>query len=629
MRFALAWTLRCCGALSLAFKGAGATRAEAATIATASAADTSAALYDIDLSSYDTNTFREERKTEVLGYRPVPLPKNARDLKVFDPIGGVTRNRTQDGAIDNVTQTGVMEPVVNSSMFVFEGLNSDTNANLLGYRVVPPDPVGAVGKDHYVQMTNVAFAVFDKNNGTIVNGPFPLGVLWDGFAIADCANTAGDPIALYDQFEERWILTQFSTGCLAGGNICYNCLAISETEDPTGRYHRYAFPSQPNPFNAAGTSAFPDYPKWGVWGDSYILTTRDFYFSSSQFFFAVSVFAIKKADVVGGQMDAQFMRFTIGDCVAYGIECPEGVKNVPFSRFTNGLLPPDVDGNNPPPPGTAAPLVSTTDNGVDFSGINWPDFDAFNIWELSVDWCAGTGSLDFVSQPVVANYSSTFGRRLVPQPGVGEENYLDALSQFIMYRLAYRNEKAYDSMVVCQSVLVPVDPPQPRRFGVRWYEVRRTKDPSGGYKIYQQGTYAPNDPTSRVMGSIAKDGNGNIALGFAVSDGISVYPGIRVTGRLEGDQLGKMTLGESTVVDGGGPQVNSFNRLGDYSSMNIDPEDDCTFWYTNEYIPQFGAFNWRTKIASFKLPGCKTSKTSKTSLRSSKTMRSRSSEKCV
>ena len=142
--------------------------------------------------------------------------------------------------------------------------------------------------------------------------------------------------------------------------------------------------------------------------------------------------------------------------------------------------------------------------------------------------------------------------------------------------------------------------------GTRWYEIRRT---GGTYSVHQQGTYALPG-VHNWMGSIAADKNGNMALGYSVVNAIDVFPGIRYTGRLAGDPPGQMTLGEGTVISGTAAQTSLNSRWGDYTSMNLDPVDDCTFWYVNEYYTVEGAAQaplgngWQTRIASFKLPGC-------------------------
>ena len=136
--------------------------------------------------------------------------------------------------------------------------------------------------------------------------------------------------------------------------------------------------------------------------------------------------------------------------------------------------------------------------------------------------------------------------------------------------------------------------------GVRWYEIRRV---GSQISLYQQGTYAPDDGVHRWMGSIAMDKLGDMALGYSVSNATTVFPGIRYTGRLIGDPLGQMTLGEAVLINGSGSQLVS-NRWGDYTSMNVDPTDDCTFWYVNEYYQVSSARGWQTRIGNFRLPGC-------------------------
>ena len=166
--------------------------------------------------------------------------------------------------------------------------------------------------------------------------------------------------------------------------------------------------------------------------------------------------------------------------------------------------------------------------------------------------------------------------------------------------MAYRNFGTYEALVTNQSVEAA-----PGQAGVRWYEVRRAK---GVYSVYQQGTFAPSDGVHRWMGSAAMDWQGNIAMGYSVVNGTSVFPGIRYTGRLAGDPLGQMSLGEGTIVNGSGVQRSVNSRWGDYSAMSIDPSDDCRFWYVSEYYTlagqQSSVTGWQTRIGNFQLPGC-------------------------
>jgi hypothetical protein len=441
-------------------------------------------------------------------------------------------------------------------------------------------------------MVNLAFAVYDKQ-GNLLLGPTAIGDLWADFAVEDCTDPSGDPIVIYDQLADRWILSQFTTRAPA----YYDCVAISMTGDPTGAYYRYAFITQPDPELPGGTF-FPDYPKYGVWTDSYIMTTRDFGDVSG---YGISVYALEKNKMIVGNPKARAVQFFLDSNL------------VPLAMIGDGLLPPDIDGTRRPLAGTAAPIVGTQDDDSPYGAT----FDALNIFELKVLWNSKpTASFELKAQLPVAAFDSIFpcaptSRDCLPQPGItNPAQYLDILSyrQRPMHRLAYRNFGTYEALVTNQSVEAA-----PGVAGVRWYEIRRTAaNPKPGssltYTVYQQGTFAPGDGVHRWMGSAAMDWQGNIALGYSVVNAVDVYPGIRYTGRLAGDPLGLMSLGEGTVVDGTGVQLTTNSRWGDYTSVNVDPTDDCTFWYVNEYYTAAGQASslagWQTRIASFKLPGC-------------------------
>jgi len=488
---------------------------------------------------------------------------------------------------------------IGSTQSNFEGLSNQDNFDIFGFRVNPPDPVGDVGPNHYVEMVNLTFAVYSKM-GTRILGPVDTGTLWADFPIEDCTDPSGDPVVLYDQTSDRWLLTQFTTrglDPLTPTAPFYNCVAVSQTSDPTGAYYRYAFITQPDLED--GGYFFPDYPKYGVWRDTYIMTTRDFGFDDR---YGISVYGLEKNKMVNGEPNARAVQFFLEDRV------------VPLSLIGDGLLPPDLDGSTKPKNDVPAPIVGTQDNGGGYGGT----FDALNIWEFDVKWrSTPIASINLKTQLPVASFDSIFpcgvvpgsqppnARDCLPQPGVTDgSQYLDILSyrQRPTWRLAYRNKGSYESMVTNQSVEA-----LPGVAGVRWYELRRT---GGTYSLHQQGTYAPTDGVHRWMGSAAADKNGSIALGYSVVNGTNVFPGIRYTGRLADDPLGQMTLGEGTVINGTAAQTALNSRWGDYTSLNLDPVDDCTFWYVNEYYTVAGAASapngngWQTRIASFKLPDC-------------------------
>ncbi len=505
-----------------------------------------------------------------------------------------------DGALQNASRSlrsraalTIPDPTVN-----FEGLSNLDNFNIFGFRVNPPDPVGDVGPNHYVEMINLVFAVYDKA-GNMLLGPVDTGTLWAGFAVEDCTDPSGDPIVIYDQLADRWLLTQFTTRGLDDPALpFYNCIAISQTGDPTGAYYRYAFITQPDTVD--GGYFFPDYPKYGVWTNSYLMTTRDFGLVDQ---YGISVYALEKSAMLAGDPNARAVQFFLDTNV------------VPLHLVGDGLLPADIDGTSTLGTVAPAPIVGTMDDDYPYGA----PFDGLNIFELLVKW--GTKPLarfSLVSQLPVAAFDSNFPcgptRGCLPQPGItNPDQYLDILSyrQRPTWRLAYRKFPGYEAMVTNQSVEA-----MPGISGVRWYEIRKAKQQ---YSVYQQGTFAPDDGVNRWMGSAAMDKKGNIALGYSVVNGVDVYPGIRYTGRMSGDPLGQMTLGEGVIINGSGVQTTTNSRWGDYTSMNVDPANDCTFWYVNEYYEVSGlplplpppplpppgtTAPWQTRIASFTLPGC-------------------------
>jgi len=544
-----------------------------AKFSTAAAFDVSPALRDLARSAARTAA-PSAPSQEPLDIRPERGPV-AQD-RGFAGDGAVQQAAGAQAAV--VTAATIPAPLQN-----FEGLSNQDNFNLFGFRVNPPDPVGDVGPNHYVEMVNLAFAVYDKQ-GNLLLGPVDTGTLWAGFAVPDCTDPSGDPIVVYDQLVDRWILTQFTTRFTADpqNDRFYNCVAVSQTGDPTGAYYRYAFTSG---------NFFPDYPKYGVWTDSYILTSRDF---GPTVEYGISVYALEKNKMIAGNPKARAVKFFLDSAV------------VPINLMGDGLLPPDIDGTRRPIDGAPAPIIGTQDDGGPYGAT----FDALNIWELNVKWKANPeASFNLVLQLPVAQFDSIFpcdpvsSRDCLPQPGItNPAQYLDILSyrQRPTWRLAYRNFGKYEALVTNQSVEARTG-----IAGVRWYEIRRT---GGAYSLYQQGTYAPDD-VHRWMGSIAMDWQGNMALGYSVVNGVDVYPGIRYTGRLVGDPLGQMTLDEGVIINGTGVQRTTNSRWGDYTSMNIDPTDDCTFWYVNEYYTLAGQLSstagWQTRIGSFKFPGCK------------------------
>ncbi|MFC0436857.1 hypothetical protein [Kutzneria buriramensis] len=417
----------------------------------------------------------------------------------------------------------------------------------------PPDPNSAVGASQVVEIVNSAFAVFAKT-GAAEYGPATTNTLFTGFG-GPCETTDdGDAVVRYDTLAGRWVLAQFANVNSKGPY--YECVAVSQTSDATGAYNRYSFQY----------NSFPDYPKLSVWPDAYYVTYNLFDTSGTTFLGAESC-ALNRAAMLAGQTAVQ-QCFTTSN--AYG-----------------GILPADVDGGTAPP--TGAPNVQMALGTTNTTLV---------YWRFHVDWTTPANTTFTGPTPLtVAAYTPACGTSGTCVPQADTTQQLDALSDRLMYRLAYRNFGDHQSLVVSHSVAAGGS------VGERWYEFRlgATGDPT----VFQQGTYAP-DATYRWLGSAAMDKAGNLALGYTAS-AADQHPSIRLTGRIAADPPGQLTQAETTTVAGDGSQT-KHSRWGDYSSMSVDPVDNCTFWYTHEYLPIDGDFTWRTRDTSFTLPGC-TSKT--------------------
>jgi hypothetical protein len=455
--------------------------------------------------------------------------------------------------------TGAPDPVIQSKPVVgaavpaalgnFDGIGQGFTGKSGTFVVssAPPDTNGAVGPNHYVQIVNQSFGVFSKA-GASLYGPVPTNTLWAGFGGGCQTNNDGDATVVYDRAADRWIISQFSVTTTP----YLQCVAVSTTPDPTGAYYRYAFQY----------NNFPDYPKMGVWSDGYY-ETFNLFNAAGTAFLGPEVCAYDRGKMLVGAAATQ-QCFTPGS--AY-----------------NSLLPANNDGAAAPPAGSPNYLLSMETNQL-------------RLWRFHTDWVtpSATTLTGNTTIPVAAfTPACTNGGACIAQSGTTQK--LDSLGDRLMYRLAYRNFGDHESIVASHAVNAGTS------VGMRWYEIR---SPGTTPVVYQQSTYAP-DATYRWMGSIAMDQNGNIGLGFSTSSS-STHPGIHYTGRLAGDPLSTMTQGEGSFVDGAGSQTGTYglNRWGDYSALTVDPLDDCTFWYTNEYIASNGEFNWHTRIGSFTLPGC-------------------------
>jgi hypothetical protein len=485
---------------------------------------------------------------------PVPL----RDMKVIPPdwvetreqgaprkwrhpMGPLTSLRT---LTDQAHQRSFGPLVGTTAGLSFDGVGVPN----LSVSSAPPDTNGAIGATQYVQWVNSSFAVFNKSTGAMILGPAAGNTLWQGFGGRCQTDNDGDPIVLYDKAANRWIMTQFSVSAAP----FFQCIAVSTSSDATGTFRRFSF--QFPDFN--------DYPKVGVWPDAYYITYNMFS-NATNAFLGSKLCAYDRANMIS----------------ASGTPGPQ--QCFQLSNQFGGVLPSDLDGATPPPAGSPNFMVAFDD--VNNNGLN--------LWKLHINWATpSSSSLTGPTKITTTAFTPACnGGTCITQSGTTQQ--LDSLADRLMYRLAYRNFGDHESLVVNHSVNVS------GHSGVRWYEIR---NPNGTPQVFQQSTFSP-DTNHRWMGSIAMDKSGNMLMGYSVSGSIS--PTVRFTGRLATDAVNTMQA-ENNLITGGGSQNGGLSRWGDYSAMTVDPVDDCTFWYTQEYLKASGSFNWSTRIGSFKFASC-------------------------
>lgn len=433
-----------------------------------------------------------------------------------------------------------------------DGMSESANGVLFAF--VPPDENLAVGATQVVEVINTAYRVFSKSTGASVQAPKQISSIFTNFGglcgQGPTSPNYTDPVVLYDKKAGRWFIAIVAFN----NNTGNECIAVSSTSDATGTYHRYAF--------SFGTNVFNDYGKFGVWPDAYYGSYN--LFSPSNFLGAQACAYQRSAMLAGAK--------AIAVCFL----------NKPITKEFS-LLPSDLDGASLPPAGEPnffVDLFSTS---------------AFHLFKFHVDFTTPSNS-KFTGPSVIAvtpfTQACAATGTCIPQVGVTDK--LDSLGDRLMFRLAYRNFGSHEALVVNHAAKTSV-----AASGVRWYEIR---SPNTTPVVFQHGTLT-NGGTSLWMGSIAMDKVGDMALGFSESSS-TIHPQVAFTGRTPSDPLGTME-GIATIFAGQGSQTGKgSNRWGDYSGMAIDPSNDCTFWYVNEYIASNGSFNFHTRIASFKFPTC-------------------------
>ncbi len=419
----------------------------------------------------------------------------------------------------------------------------------------PADPCADVGPNHVVQMINGGsgskFIVWDKNGNLLKQS-----TTFDNFLATSNENGlsgwdgAGDPIVMYDERADRWILTEFE----APGKSNRLYIAVSSSSDPLGKYYTYSVKAP----------SFPDYPKYSIWDDAIVITTNESGGGSG-------VYVMNRTDILAGK-STNSQRFSMAK-----------FSSIAFQASTPVSLAGTATSNSKPM------VMRMRDDG--WSGVN---DDALEIWEIDINWTNSSSSSLKMKKVIQVDAFDTHlcgytGMKCFPQPS--SSTTLDPLRELLMNRVFYRKFDGHESIVCCHVV----DVNGSDHGGVRWYELRK----SGGadWSVYQQGTYSP-DSDHRFMCTIGISASGNIGLAYNVT-GSYTYPSARYTGRKHCDPLNQMTFPETEIAKGTKACIS--NRYGDYCSLGIDPSDGETFWFTGMYNKtNIG----NTRIGAFKIPPC-------------------------
>ena len=424
-----------------------------------------------------------------------------------------------------------------------------------GYTGVnPPDPSGAAGPSHYIQMINgsggAIFKIYDKTGATVA-GPTNL----DSLGTGSCASGLGDPVALWDRLASRFVLTEFAS---LGNHLC---VYVSKTTDPvSGGWWAYDF----------SLSQFPDYPKYAVWPTAYFVGTNE----SSP-----ALYALDRTKMLSG-LAATFIRLTAPSLSGFGFQM---------------VAPANFDGATPPPANSPAWFLRHRDDEVHNAGSNNASQDYLDLFAFTPNFTTPAsstlvGPTSVAMAEIDSDLCGLTSFSCIPQPGTTVK--LDPLREVVMQPPQYRNDVGGHETIVGS---LATDVTGTDQAGVRWFELRRSG--AGAWSLFQQGTYSPNS-TNRWMSSVAMDKNGDMALGYSVSSS-AVNPGLAYTGRTSAAAAGTMPEAETSIVAGVGKD--SSNRYGDYHHMSIDPADDCTFWFTGM---RANSNTWATQVAAFKFDTC-------------------------
>jgi hypothetical protein len=489
----------------------------------------------------------------------------------------------------------LLGPVFASAQGVttFEGID----ASQLSHKELDFDPNGAIGTKQYMEWVNVYFQAFDKNTfARVWSAPQHGTSVWQQSGMSNCDPVGGDGIINFDRLASRWVIAARSA---SNSQRYFYCFAISNTDDltsPTLAWYSYQFYLNPVlGANSKGHTYYPDWPRLGTWSDAYYVNFDLLDTDNKWQEIGVVVCAMDRSNMLKGATARPMQCFSE----------PDPIPTRGSLYRAHSLIPADINGTTPPPEGEDEFLVSIQNPPNDGHTTT---SSSLNLWDFHVDWDRPRNSALKRSSIAVPTYTPgcydvryPARTQCIPEPSVNPHTkahyHIDSVGDRFMPRLDYRSFGSYQSFLVSHTVQVAGS--SNRQTSIRWYELRGSASPT----LYQSGTLNP--PTkylSLFMPSIAQDKDGNAAVGYSVSS-TTVHPGIKASWWSLPNSTAPKAL---TIKNGIGDEENS-TQWGDYTSMTVDPVDECTFWYVNEYFPsnQTGKeIIWNTRIAKFRVSTC-------------------------
>src|SRR5207302_4557000 len=175
----------------------------------------------------------------------------------------------------------------------------------------PPDTNGDVGPTYYIQTINTSIGVFRKSDGVRVAAfTFDTFMSQGNFGNLCDTDNFGDPVVLYDTFEDRWIITDFAFQLDGSDNVinppgAFQCFAVSKTADPvSGGWNYYSLHVE---------GGLNDYPKLGIWPDGLYMSANMFGYAATASFQTVRVWALNKLQMYAAAPTIQVVSFDVAD----------------------------------------------------------------------------------------------------------------------------------------------------------------------------------------------------------------------------------------------------------------------------------------------------------------------------